>query len=61
MKDEKEQIIDDRTCPWCGEEIEFEEMESWGYCWIEADCKFCNYSFCNEPDWDCMPGGKDDY
>ena len=47
-------------CPDCGCEVERESDSTDGISWENVECSNCDYSTSDEPDWDSMPGGRDD-
>lgn len=51
--------LEENGCPDCGCEVETTEDGSDGVTWLEFECTNCEYKSTDEPDWDCLPGGKD--
>ena len=53
----------EHPCELCGCEMDGEEDGADGRVWTDWKCSNsnCEGAETNEPDWDCMPGGKDDY
>lgn len=50
------------NCPQCNIELEVVDCGVYkGKLWNEYECPECDYCFSEEPDWDSMPGGHDDY
>lgn len=49
------------SCPECGCGIHSELQEGDGFKWYDKSCLNCDYATSDEPDWDSMPGGYDDY
>ena len=49
-------------CTMCGGETEIIDSGSYnGSVWNHYRCTECGYEESEEPDWDSMPGGHDDY
>lgn len=49
-------------CPLCGGSVEVVDFGSYkGKTWYHYKCTECNYEESEEPDWDSMLGGHDDY
>lgn len=48
-------------CPYCGYITETETEGHDEHTWENTRCQNpdCDYELTGEPDWDCMPGGKD--
>jgi hypothetical protein len=50
------------NCPQCDIEMEVVDSGSYkGHTWYDYQCPFCDYCYSEEPDWDSMSGGHDDY
>lgn len=50
------------NCPQCDVEMEMVDFGSYnGKEWYQYECPFCDYCCSDEPDWDSMSGGHDDY
>ena len=55
-------VHENLTCPKCGEEMEITDSGTYRHIdWDNAKCTSCGYEDINEPDWDSMAGGHDDY
>ena len=49
-------------CPLCGGNITIIDFGSYkGKIWYHYQCEECYYQESEEPDWDSMSGGHDDY
>lgn len=54
--------IDTEICPECGSEMEITDSGEYrNHDWENWKCFECGETIINEPDWDSMPGGHDDY
>lgn len=52
----------EEECLMCGGETECVDSGNYrGFTWHHYRCTECNYEESNEPDYDCEPGGYDDY
>ncbi len=51
----------ENPCPECGCELDVEHDGSGSHSWTNINCTFCDYGDTDEPNWDSMPGGHDDY
>jgi len=57
----KTYLPDDLQCE-CGEFLEKVDSGTYkGEAWSEWECPKCGERYTNEPDWDSMSGGVDDY
>jgi len=55
-------MLDLDECPLCGGEMElFDSGMFKGFKWVHLKCIECKYEESDEPDYDSLPGGRDDY
>lgn len=55
-------IPEDILCTKCNQLLEeFDKGAVEGITWYTYQCPKCNETYTDEPDWDSMPSGVDDY